>query len=69
MYCHTYQKFDDLFMQVQGVVGHSVLAMHKPFDLVKGYVIDMLHCVIKGVVPNLMSFWFGDSNKREDFSI
>ncbi len=43
--------------------------MHRPFDLVKGYVIDALHCVFKGVVPNLMSFWFGDKNKREDFSI
>ncbi len=32
-------------LQVKGVNGPSLLCLHKPFNLVDGFVIDMLHCV------------------------
>ena len=49
--------------------GHCVLAVHPPFDLGKGVVIDVLRDVYLGVVKRLMGYWFKADHKREDYSI
>ena len=37
-----------------GIKGASVLCAHKPFDLVKGTVIDSMHCVFLGVMSKTL---------------
>ena len=35
-----------IIMQVKGIIGASVLCLHKPLNLVKAVVIDDLHCCL-----------------------
>ena len=46
-----------------------ILALHKPFDLVHGMVIDDLHSVGVGVVKSLLHSWFSVAKRKEAFSI
>lgn len=55
--------------QSKGVKGISVLALHKPFDICRGVVIDSLHCVYLGVALKLLKLWFDKDTRMEDFSI
>lgn len=54
---------------MKGVKGASVFALHAPFNLVKGYAIDALHCIFLEVVLNLLSLWFDKSHRRKQYSI
>lgn len=56
-------------MQHTGVKGVSVLALHEPFDLCHGVVIDSLHCIYLGVTLKLLKLWFDKGARMEDFSI
>ena len=46
----------------------SPLFLHRPFDLVKGTAIDILHCVFLGAVLNLINCWFDKSHRSADYS-
>ena len=37
------------------VFGVSIQCLHKPFDLINGFVIDDLHCLFLGVTKTLLS--------------
>ena len=56
-------------LQVNGVKGCCVLSLHKPFNLVKGIVIDSMHTVFLRVVLSLTVLWFGNKTRNEDYSI
>ena len=43
------------YFQVMGVFGVSILCLHKPFDLINGFVIDDLYCLFLGVTKTLLS--------------
>ena len=59
-----------MYTQVKGIKGASVLAAHKHFDLSKGAVIDVMHCVFLGVMEkNLLSFWFDIKHRSAPYSI
>lgn len=45
-----------------------MLSLHNPFDLVKGTVVDALHCLFVGVASRLVSLWF-DKSRGKDFYI
>ena len=44
-----------LIVQIMGVFGASVLCLHDPLDLIKGFVIDDLHCLFLGVTKHMLS--------------
>lgn len=46
-----------------------MLFVHKPFDVVKGVVIDDLHGLFLGVSKTLTSLWFNEKYKTFDFYI
>ena len=46
-----------------------MLSLHNPFDLVKGTVVDTLHCLFLGVASRLVSLWFDKSSRGKDFYI
>ena len=46
-----------------------MLALHEPFDICNGTVIDSLHCIYLGVTLKLMKLWFDKETRREEFSI
>lgn len=54
---------------VLGYKGVPILAIHPPFNVVKGVVTDHLHCVLLGVTKSLIESWFGKSNHGKDFYI
>lgn len=39
------------------------------YDLVKGTVVDYMHCVLEGVTKSLINLWFSTSLKTEPFNI
>ena len=57
------------FLKVCGIKGIPILALHQPFDLMLGMVIDILHSIGVGVVKALLSSWFSPTKKHEPFSI
>ena len=52
-----------------GYKGFPILALHRPFHLVDGVVVDYLHCVLLGVVKMLMEFWFNTTNLNKPYLI
>ena len=46
-----------VIIQVNGIKGASVFLLFKPFDLVKGFVVDWMHSVCLGVSKSLMNLW------------
>ena len=58
-----------LIVQVMGVLGASVLCLHDPLDLVKGFVIDDLHCLFLGVTKHMLSLWFDKKYRSHNFYI
>ena len=55
--------------QVNGIKGASILSAHKPFKLPTGAVIDVMHCILLGVMTNLMNMWFGVGHRSKPYSI
>ena len=41
--------------------------LFKPFDLVKGFVIDWMHSVCLGVVKSLLNLWINTDNRGKEF--
>lgn len=58
-----------MHIQVKGILGVSVLYLHKPVDIVKAIVIDDLHCLFLGVTKLLISLWFSKKYRSLDFYI
>lgn len=55
---------------VMGVKGHSVFTkLLYPFDLVRSFAIDWMHCVCLGVVKYIMQLQMSDVNKGKVFYI
>ena len=54
-------------LQVNGIKGASVFLLFKPFDLVKGFVIDWMHSVCLGVSKSLLNLWLNAENRGKEF--
>ena len=55
---------------VMGVKGHSVFAkLLYPFDLIRAFAIDWMHCVCLGVVKYIMQLQLSEGNKDNVFFI
>ena len=54
---------------MKGIKGPTVLAIHKPFNLSDGFVVDALHNVFQGITKQLLSFWFSKQHAKKDFSL
>ena len=60
---------ETLHYQVNGRKGIPILALHLPFHLVLGMVIDIMHCVFLGVVKALLYYWFSPTERSHEYSI
>ena len=56
-------------LQVMGYKGVPILAIHPPFNLVKGIVADYLHCVLLGVSKMLLKLWLQGANHSKAFYV
>ena len=55
---------------VMGVKGHSIFAkLRYPFDLIRSFAIDWMHCVCLGVVKYVMQLQLSEGNRDKDFYI
>lgn len=52
-----------------GVKGISPLVALKDYDLIRGTVIDYMHCVLLGVVCLLLNLWFDSENHFQKYYI
>lgn len=51
---------------MKGLKGASVLGLHGPFHLVKGFTIDWMHnCLLNVVKGTLFPLWFEAGNKAK----
>ena len=56
-------------MQELGYKGFPILALHRPYHVVNGPVADYMHCVIIGVVKQLLNLWFERKHRNSPFYI
>jgi hypothetical protein len=54
---------------VNGVKGASSLMLLPEFDMVKGFVVDNLHCVDLGVTRQLTNMWLDSSNNEHNWYV
>lgn len=54
---------------IYGVKGISPLIGIPDFDLIDGVPVDYMHCVLLGVVQQLLDLWFDSRNHKESFYI
>ncbi|KAG4065775.1 hypothetical protein HA402_012453 [Bradysia odoriphaga] len=52
-----------------GVIGVSPVIGFKDFDLIRGTVIDYLHCLLEGVTSLVADLWFDSKNHREPYYV
>ena len=50
-----------------GVKGYSPLHLLPSFDVIKGIPVDYMHCVLIGVVKNMVKLWFNSTNHRKEW--
>lgn len=55
--------------KVLGINGPSVLLLLKSFDIVNGFVVDYMHCVLLGVTRQLTKLWFNSMFHEETWYI
>lgn len=68
--CACTRNMHMCILQVKGVKGASVLAAHPHFDLCRGMVIDVMHCVYLGVIAKtLMGLWLNVEHRSAPYSI
>ena len=46
-----------------------MLLLYKPFDIVKGFVVDYMHAVLLGVVPQLLDKWLAKEEKGRPYYV
>lgn len=63
----TYQKIKS--DSIMGVKKVSCMIAAKDFDLVNGFCIDYMHCVLLGVVVKLLSLWLDSVNHNSSYYI
>lgn len=54
---------------VNGLKGMSPLTKLAHFDLVWGYTVEYMHCVLLGVTRQFTDYWFDSSNNSEAYYI
>lgn len=52
---------------IDGIKGISPLIGLNGFDLVHGFAIDYMHCIVIGVTPTLYKLWFDSKNSKKPF--
>lgn len=56
-------------MPIMGVRDISCMIAATDFDLVNGFVVDYMHCVLLGIVRKLIELWFDSKNHEEPYYI
>lgn len=54
---------------IHGVTGISCMIAARQFDLINGFSIDYMHCVLLGVTRKLLDLWFNSKHHKEPFYI
>lgn len=60
---------DKKLKNIDGFQKMSAFVGLPDFDLIDGFAIDYLHCVLLGVVPKLVGLWLDSRNWKEIFYI
>lgn len=55
--------------QLETRFGASCMIAAEEFDLVNGFVIDYMHCVLLGLTKKLLDLWFNSKNHLEPYYI
>lgn len=55
--------------QIRGVKKMSCLVAAKHFDIIHGFAIDYMHCVLLGVMKKLFNLWLDSKNGRKEYHI
>lgn len=67
----TYATFKSLMNSkpVNGIKNISCMVAAEDFDLVNGFSIDYMHCVLLGIMRKLTDLWLNTANKSQSFFI
>lgn len=67
----TYQKLKHTFTRtpIDGIKEISCMVAAIEFDLINGYAIDYMHCVLEGAMKKLLCLWLDSVNHKENYYI
>lgn len=70
----THQLMLDIYKKlnsqpIQGVIHLSCMIGAEEFDLINGFTIDYMHCVLLGVMKKLLNLWFDSTNHKYPYYI
>lgn len=65
----TYRKLRQRHTPIDGIKEISCMIAAPEFDLVSGFAIDYMHCVLLGVTKKMMHLWLDSSNHNSNFYI
>lgn len=68
-FVETYKKLKPNAALINGIKGISCLVAATDFDLVNGFCLDYMHCVLLDVVKKLLSLWLDSKNHSKPYYI
>lgn len=64
-----YSKQKPPFNSINGVKSISCMVGSEDFDLVQGFAIDYMHCILLGVMKKLLDLWLNSTNHKNAYYI
>lgn len=68
-FIETYEKLNKSSNSVNGIKTISCLVGAEDFDLVNGFAIDYMYCVLLGIMGKMFDLWLNSSNHKNDYYI
>lgn len=70
----THQSTDEIYRQlksvpIKGVKGVSCMIAAQKFDIIDGFGIDYMHCVLLGAVKKLLNLWLDSKHHLKPFHV
>lgn len=65
----TYERLNDSSSPIHGIKGISCLLSADDFDLINGFGIDYMHCILLGILNKLFDLWLNSTHHRELYYI
>lgn len=65
----TYERLTASSKSIEGIKSISCMVGSEDFDLVNGFAIDYMHCILLGVMNKLLDLWLNPSNHKQPYYI
>lgn len=65
----TYERLTASSTHIKGIKTISCMVGAEDFDLVNGFAIDYMHCILLGIMKKMLDLWLNSSNNKHPYYI